>query len=188
MNFHFKTNLPFQYDSRIYFVVFFCMNILLTYFSWSVQEKLWLLLLGFFLPLLLVGISLRKNAFGKNLALLSEDSFGVQLSWIWISFPLAILAVALRIWKLGSLDFWPSSDESLMTLSVIQWMDHLQWKPFVISSQVSSTLSYLFYFGTKITGSFLLGIQLPSILVSIVTLILVYLSARQYFSLSMAWF
>ncbi len=132
-------------------------------------------------------IYLSPSSPARDRSFLRSKGSGENASFpVWVWFFLLTFAALVRFWGIGSLSRWPGGDSSLLALSVIQWMDHWQWKPFVILSQVPSTLSYLFYFAARLTGSNLLGIQIPSALVSFLTVVLSYAAARLYFSRPLA--
>jgi hypothetical protein len=184
-----RTELRTTFQPWLCFIWFTLANAVLSYIPLSFTLKSWVFLLGLALPLFLLFSTqppLSPSAY-KNPPFLLEDSLGTRLTQPWAWFTFVILAAVLRFWDIGSLNRWPGGDSSLMALSVIQWMDHLQWKPFVTLSQAPSTIVYLFYFSAKLTGSFLYGIQLPSSLISFLTLFFAYATARLYFPRSLSW-
>ncbi len=184
-----KTELRIRFPLWFSFIWFTLANSALSYLSLVSTLKSWVFLVGIALPLVILFLVQAPPSPSeiKNPPFLSDDSLGSQLTRPWILLTFVVLAAVSRFGDIGSLNRWPGGDPSLMVLPVIPWMDHLQWKPFVTLGQDPSIISYLSYFISRISGSFLIGIQLPSAIVSFLTFLLAYAVARLYFPRSLAW-
>ncbi len=179
----FNSHLGTSLRSWFCFICFSLTLSVLAYFPLSFTCKAWIFLLGFGIPLFVIfAFTPTPPPSGQVIPpFLAEDHLGPLHTRPWIGLVLVLIAGLARFWDIGSSNRWPGGDPALTALSVIPWMDHLQWKPFVTLSQIPSTLYYLFYLVTRMTGSFILGIQLPSAVLSFLTLLMGYSAGRIFF-------
>lgn len=182
----FQNDFKIPYSPWGFFLFFSLINVLLTYFSWSFEPKVFIILAGLILPFVLMIQSSSDPTQGKKpyfeIEPLSPWFFQVK---VW--FPILVLATLLRFWKCGSPDWWLGGDDSLMAWGAVDLGNHWRWMPFVTLGQDPTTLCYFCYFSLKIFNSMLLSFQIPPAVISWLTLVIAYPTAREYFSRSLSW-
>ena len=181
-----RRDFRLPYSPWLFFTLLLVSEILLTYgpktFTWMALGSSVLALLLF-----LSGQSLPRPRASERPPYLLETTPVLTPLLKGLGALLLALRITARLWNLGSPDWWPGGDPSLMAMEAINLLRHWTWTPFVTLGQDPSTLSYACLFAWKAAGSPILGCQVPPAAVSLLTLALAYPCARRYFSRSLSW-
>jgi hypothetical protein len=159
------------------FLIFGITNILLSYFPFSLESRLFLLILGFSLPMFL---SILASSSHEKKEKLFEDlnlSFSVPL-WGWMIF--FIFALFLRLSHLTSMTQWPLYDEGMFAHFGLQLSQSWSFQPFYGPSQVPCLYFWILALAFKILGPSLSSLWLVPAVLSCMTVPLVFLGARQW--------
>ncbi len=152
---------------------------LLSFFSFDIQTKVLLLILGIVFPIYLVlrtiQLSLRPSV------LLEPDSDVLVFPKIFFVL-FSIAAVFLRFYRLQTFHLWPSGDEGLQGLFAIDLIQNWNWRFFYTTGQHPPLLIWLLkWFFQDFTSPFLNLWFLPACL-STFFVFMSYWTARQFFS------
>lgn len=153
-------------------------NFLLAYAPLSVTAKLWFFLGGILAPLAYWYWKGRQEG-AKAPALRSSGHFLVP-SGAWFFFLGA--AVLLRFWKIDSLFVWPTGDEGLIGAAALELSHQWDWKFFYTVGQNPPAFVWLCALFFKVFRDPLFNMWAPSALVSLATLVMGVLAARQVLS------
>ncbi len=180
----FHQTLVFQ--PWVYFGIFLASNILLSYFSLSSRQKLWVGLLGVVLPL---GLGL-WSVLEKRLKTTpapdpSREFFNLngflafRALWPWFLF--GALLILTRFFRLTSLPFWPLSDEGIFSSLAADFSRNgrgdLLWTEGRIEPLLIWSLGLFF----RVKEPSLAAIRLYPALLSLGSVFLSYWAARKYF-------
>jgi tetratricopeptide (TPR) repeat protein len=174
--------LSIPYRPWVYFFIFLAANILLSYFSISLELKLWIGLVGLVLPF---GLALHQLPSKPNSKTLLQKDFLPPIPfWAWIL--LGAAAVFVRFYKLTTLSVWPHFDEGFWGYSAIHFYRDWGWHLFYNNNPIPP--AYLWELGLffKWFKPSLFTLWLLPALFSLLTLPLGYLAARQFFTRSFA--
>ena len=176
-------NFSIPYHPWIYFFIFLASNILLSYFSLSLQYNLWIGLFGILLPL---GFSLFQPDENKNGSTLSQKEFLPSIpTWIWIL--LGAAALYVRFYKLTTLSVWPNYDDGLWGFLAIDFYHTWDWSLFYQDNSYPS--AYLWGLGLlfKLFQPSLFLLWFYPACLSTLVVPLGFLAARRYFSKSFSF-
>ena len=168
----------------VYFFLFLSTLSLLSYAPLLTPFKITLLILGLFLPFTFGGVSALKERSGKNDAgNLSSEFFHLK-PWHWLTY-LSFLLLT-RFYGLTTLPFWPMGDEAIY--GMLGWHQSRQWKWRVLWHDGLEPFLFWFlglYF--KLIQPSFFSLRLFPALFSVLTCLVAYWAARQYFSKSLAF-
>ncbi|HTC20337.1 MAG TPA: glycosyltransferase family 39 protein, partial [bacterium] len=114
------------------------------------------------------------------------ESFPTSGPWIWVIPGLA--AVLARFWAVTTLLVWPQADEGFSGIAGIELSRHWDWRFFYSDGQSPPVLDWICALFFKSGDSYFFNLWFPPAVFSVLTLVLGYLAARQYFSRSFSWF
>lgn len=167
----------------IYFGIFLAANTLLSYFSFSLEAKLWIGLFGILLPFGFAFFYLPSQSDSKDL--LQKEFLPPVPFWVWIF--LALGAVFLRFFQLTTLSVWPHYDEGVYGYYALNLDEHWTWRLFYGGSRVPPFYIWGLALFLKIFGSSLLSLWIFPAFISLAAIPLAYGASRQYFSRSLAF-
>ncbi len=158
---------------------------LLSFVSFPFWAETLVVIVGLILPLGFILWRYSKSL-PRETAPAFLESFPVMGFWIWV-IP-GMLAVLLRFWGLTNFLVWPQADEGFSGLAGIELSRHWDWRFFYSDGQSPPVLDWICALFFKATNFYFFNLWFPPAVFSILTLILGYLAARQYFSRSFSWF
>ena len=157
-------------------VCFFIVTIsigFLAFSSFPVETKLWMVLIGLFLPFVFY-LKVRGVAVRDKETLLPNVPMG-----IWIL--LLMAGLSLRIYKLSEFHLWPGGDEALQGFFAIDLIKKWSWRFFYTSGQHPPLLIWLLKPGFQMINSIPFDLWFVPAVFSILTLFVSYAASRQYF-------
>jgi hypothetical protein len=175
----------FQYDTRIYFLVFLLANSVLAYAPINLVYKLWIGLFLLIFPLslaILNSVPLENNTTGTY----RQETFNIFPLWIIIS--ICITAVLMRFFLVTLPERWPILDDSIVAYYALRLSQNWDWKFFFGSAQNPSLFFWSLALFYKIVNPSLFAVFLFPILVSLLIFIFSYFSFRTFFSTSFSLF
>ncbi len=180
-----KNQLP--YNPWVYFFIFLFANTLLSFGPISLSAKLWIGLLGLFLPMItaLHFIFLERRNEKPGVRFLLDEKVNSIPLWLWILF--LLLLVLTRFYELTSLPFWPISDEGIVGFASLRLSHHWDWRLLYSPVQVEPLAFWLLALYFKVIEPSFFSFRLFSALVSLATVAAGYWAARQYFPRSLAF-
>jgi len=166
-----------------YFLLFSAANALLSYAPLTLGTKLEIGLFGLIVPFTMSLIFLPSPRSAPPF-LYSKTFFEAPAGWVWAL--LGLLAFLLRFNRLTTFAVWPHYDEGLTSYYVLDLCRLWKWKLFFGSNQTPPL--YLWGWGLvyKLVGPSLFSLWLFPALISLSTVPLGYLAARQFFSKSLS--
>ncbi len=165
-------------------IVLILSNTLLSYLSLPLASKFLIGLLGVLLPMVLF---FRRDTASKT----SEKPFylreflGTIPGWVWVL--LGGAAVVLRFWRVTTLELWPTGDEALHAEAGLAIADRDDWRFFNTAGQGPPTLFWIYGLFFTLSHSVSFNLWVPPAIISILTVLLAYGTARQYFSKSLSF-
>ena len=173
-----------SYSPWACFFIFLAANTLLSYFPLSLETRLWIGLLGLFLPFLWAYLSPIPSARPNNFLDQREFLPSVPLgAWALV----ALLAVAARFTSLTSLFVWPNFDESSYGFDAYQLAGGVPPRFFYGVSQAPPLYVWGLGLFFKIFGTSLFTLRFFPALISLSAVPLAYAAARTYFSKSFSF-
>lgn len=167
----FPPGAPFLYHPWPYFLVFLLSDLLLDRSQDHPVSLIWILLLGFVIPLGVALVSLSPPAPR------SEKSFSPGW-WPLGAFPLVTLAALA--WPLGPERAWVGSDNIQPGIYAIHLLTHWNWHFFETFGQTPSTGSYCCFLFLKLGLPPALAYGLPCFVLSLGSVVLAYLAFRKF--------
>ena len=162
-----------------FFFIFLFSSLLLSYFHFSPGVKMSLGILGVLCPFLW--------AMKKSPPLSSPDGDAREFlppprAWVWVL--LAGITLFTRFYHLTSLSVWPGYDEGMLGFAALELSKKWDWLLFYSGND--SPMGYVWGLGLldRIMGPSLATLWLLPALVSLFTVPLAFLAARQFFSRS----
>ena len=155
----------------------------LGYIAFSVQTKLWILLLGVLLPLLLWSRNKKKPL--DPTPFFQREFLPDFPLWTW--FLLGSAALLVRLWRVDSLMVWPMGDEGLFGLTGIELSQKWEWRFFHTAGQAPPVLFWIYGLAFRFSKSVFLNLWGPSAVISFLAVITGYMAARQFFSKSFSF-
>lgn len=163
--------------------LFAAANALLSYVSLSVSQTLWVVFLGFLLPLF--PITLTPYPFASQNPL-KIQTFPAISRWAWAG--TVILAVFLRFYHLNSLSAWPTVDEGVHAYFSADLSRHWNGRLLVNASQFPAAYCWGQSLLFKWLSPSLFSLWLYPALWSTACLGIVGIAARRFFPASTAFF
>ena len=161
-----------------YFLIFLCVQFLLTHFVWSLTARLSILAGGILLPLFwIAATSGSETPQGESSLSLSLPPSKLQ-TLLWI-FP--FLALLIYFAGLGTPLEWVGGDSIQPGVYAIDLLHHWNWHFFETFGQTPSTGSYLCWAFLKLSGLPLLSYQLPCALLMVLGAFACYQAVRLFF-------
>ncbi len=157
----------------------------LAYLDLPVQAKILLVLAGLGLPLGWMVLRAGKGSANESPAYLQDIFPSVGAGIIVLG---AVAAVLLRFWGLTNLLVWPQADEGFSGIAGIELSRQWDWRFFYSDGQSPPVLDWICALFFKAGDSYFFNLWFPPAVFSLLTLVLGYLAARQYFSRSFSWF
>jgi len=170
----------------VHFFYFLFFNFLVSYGPLNFQEKSWIALAGIIVPIILL-ITIFSLSGPSSSARKSDWEIKVFSLSPWLICLLLFFASFLRFYKLTSFIQWPSFDESMFGFFSTELLKNWQFHLFYGISQTPPLFFWALAFTFKIFGVSLFSLWLLPALVSTLTIPLVWLTVRNFFSLSAAW-
>src|SRR5208282_161253 len=164
-----------------YFLIFGAANALLAYGSFSLVANLEVSLVGLIIPFILALVFLAPKHPPRP-TLYEKEYFQAIAWWVWVL--LAVLAVLTRFYRLTTFAVWPHYDDGLMSYYVLDLCRHWDWKFFFGSNQSPPLYLWGLTLVYKLLGPSLFSLWFYSAFLSLLTVPLGYLAARQFFSKS----
>ncbi len=181
----FKRQIPFH--PWVYFFIFLAANLLLSYAPLPLRSKLWIGVLGVFLPFV-IGFQTvfkeRRSQLKHSPNFSAENRDFIQ-PWLWI--PFITLLFLTRFYHLTSLPFWPISDEGINGFLGMELARQWNWRLLYSEVQVEPLGFWLLGLYFKVIDPSFFSLRLFPTLVSLATVFAAYWAARQYFSRSLAF-
>lgn len=176
-----KPFAAFHYFPWVYFFIFSISDALWAYAPLGPEAKLWILVAGVLLPVLLLfkGPYLFAGTPDKDIL---PPASGILI------FSILTIAVILRFWKLTTLFAWPDNDEGVTVWAILRLNEHWDWKFFHGFAQFPPLFPWLGILVFKITHQPLLSLWLGPAFFSVLLLIGVYFAIRCFFTASTAYF
>ncbi len=165
----------------LFFSWLVAVDIPLSYFPLPFETKLWLILFGWLVPIL-VALRLRKT-----LALDAWTVAPIPSPALWIALSIPVLAVAIRFIHFGDIPRWPLYDEMINGYYAMKLCQHWENRLFFFWTQLLPFMIWLMTAFFKILSSTLLAIRLLPILIALAVLPLAYGSVRNFFPKSTAF-
>ncbi len=164
------------------FLAFLTTFSLLSYVPLCFQTQITLVILGLFVPWLVLS---RKAALKREKSLLLQESFLPPAAWVAL-----VLAAALfiRFWRLTSLSVWPMPDDGLYSYYALSLIREWRWKFFFSYTQVPPLTDWLLALFYKIIPPSLFSLRLFPALFSVLTVLVGWVGARKIFPPSTAFF
>ena len=164
-----------------YFLLFGTTNAFLAFGSFSLATKIEISLVGLIIPFVWA-LAFFPASPQSNQPIYEKDYFQVIAWWVWAL--LGVLAVFIRFYRLTTFAVWPHYDEGLTSYYVLDLCRHWEWKLFFGNNQTPPL--YLWGLGLvyKLFGPSLFSLWFFPALLSLLTVPLGYLAARQFFSKS----
>lgn len=174
-------NPSLSFDPWTTFFIFLVSNILLSYFSFSGPVRWGIAFLGLVCPL---GLALKnyRPAFPSGPPLHARE-FLPRLSWVLLAAVLA-LAVAARFYRLTTLSAWPHYDEGADNFIAFKLAQHWDWSLFVGYDQSTPVFFWMMGMVYEFFRPSLAVLWAVPALISLLTVPVGYLAARQFFSRS----
>jgi hypothetical protein len=161
----------------IYAGVFLLANSLLSYGSFAAIPNIIIFLTGVVLPL---GWAIRRSTPAGKIELFQKEIFPRIPVWGWGL--LVAVTLGAHFYRLESLFAWPNKDESLMGLYSIQLSERWDWRFFYAFGQIPPLSIWASAGLFKLGCSVFFSLWFPSALVSVLTVGVACLAARQFFS------
>ena len=167
-----------------YFGIFLVSNTFLSYVPLSFSMKLWIGLLGLFLPCVFaLWTILEKRVKKRELPSPSEktpviDAFSDTGAPIWLWFLFFLLLIFTRFYKLTSLPFWFNGDEGTFCVIAMELQRHWSWKLLLGENQWEPLFSWLLVLFFKVLPPSILSFRLFTSLLSIATIAASYWAVR----------
>lgn len=167
----------------LFFIVFSLINVFLSYSNLSLILKGLL----FFMEIsLFLFISIGKGWTPlPDKKLSQQDLISNPPLWLWLIGVIGFTGI--RFFKLITLRLWPSGDESLQGFLGIFLSQHWKWQFFYTVGQHPPLSIWLYSFLCRVSDSAFLNFWGTSALVSCLLVVVGYLAARQYFSVSFSF-
>lgn len=182
-----KGQVPFH--APAYAAIFCLANLAIASPSLPVAAKLWIGILGIFLPLAVGGHAIWKARGRKAL----PPSARPQDDWIpsWLGWSFLALLLLTRFYRLTGLPFWPVSDEGIFATLGISLQDHWDWNLLWAEARMEPLLIWLLGFYFRVVDPSLPALRIFTTLISLGVVVLAYIAARRFFdrplSFGFAW-
>jgi len=197
-----KNNLPsfnveIPFHPLFYFLIFLFSNSLLSYFSLSVQSKIWIVLLGVVLPFGLALWSLLEKRLktGGTFEAFSSENLNLPMKFNWFSllfWSFIFFLILTRFYHLTTLPFWPMGDEGIFSILSLGLLKKWSWSLIWAEARMEPLLLWGLTFFFKLTGPSLMALRLFTAFFSLLTAGLSYWAVRKFFprsfSLIFSWF
>jgi 4-amino-4-deoxy-L-arabinose transferase-like glycosyltransferase len=158
-----------------YFLCFGVTNALVAYTALGVTAKVWAILIGILLPLVVAWHTLPDAPNPSSSDQWDQPRF--VKTWIWVAM---LSALILRLFKLTSLFSWPRVDDGHTGFIAIQLANHWSWDVFNLSSQAPGLYYWAMGLWFKIFTPSLTTLWLFPALVSTGITAIVYQSCRRF--------
>lgn len=186
-------NPQIPYVPWIYFGLFLISNGLVSYFTLSINLKLWIVLFGVLLPFFLTLWSLLVHARSANPISVSEQNESSFFSslipapshWLWLLF--ILLLVITRFYEMTAIPFWPISDEGINTSLAIEQAREWHWRLLWSVTRNEPLFFWLLGAFFKAMTPSLFTVRFFSALISIAASFLAYWASRQFFPKSISF-
>ncbi|MGH7740040.1 MAG: hypothetical protein ACREL1_07825, partial [bacterium] len=163
--------------------LFIAANALLSYVSLSIPQTLWVIFVGFLLPLFFLILTPYPSTAENPL---KAEKLPVIPRWIWAG--TILLAVLLRFYHLDSLSAWPTVDEGVHAYFSADLSRHWNGRLLVSASQFPASYCWGQSLLFKWLSPSLFSLWLYPALWSTACLGIVGTAARRFFSASTAFF
>ncbi len=175
--------LSLEKNRGIYLGSFFFSNFLIAYSALPLGFKLTLGLFGIFLPLYLAIRTADPPGPKETPSYLTDLELSIPL---WLLIGGISLATFLRFYKLTTLFCWPTLDEGWNGILAIELSKHWTWKFFYTFGDAPPLPVWCAALLFKLGASPAFALWFPSAVVSLLTVPMGYLAARQFLSRSLA--
>lgn len=144
----------------------------LSYFPIPLDVKLWLVIVGWLLPLVIF--------FRRFLALGEGKATGEEGLPAWMFWAILTVSVLLRLAWFGDFPNWPIYDEMINGYFAMKLNQHWDWRAYFFWTQLPPFLIWMLALLFKILPSTLFSIRLLPILISMGILPVAYGAIRQF--------
>ena len=177
---------PIPFSPWAYFGIFLVSNTLISYFTLSLTVKLWIGLFGLLLPfsfalwtILGSPVPVKTSSSEKDWASTLSPSWGNPPKVLWLLFILFLGFT--RFHNLLSLPFWPNSDEGIFSYLALGQIRDWRWDLLWSHNRLEPLFIWLLGGFFKIFQPSLLSIRFFLAFFSILTSLMAFWAARQYF-------